>query len=482
MKVLFYEPFAINTPHFERCLELMNVHLEQGDEVTFLGCERSLTACDVNMGNNAFTCKTCISRKNRGLALLNTNLRIDTLTNLQEADQREIEKIKQKEFSSVQELQALYYENFDLGFAVASSLISYTRNARPDLKKNKKLLSELLGSALTVYFSIGNYLKEIQPERLYFFNGRFAILRAALRAAEAQAVDFYIHEVSFTIDKYCLYKNVLPHNIAARSARIKELWEAADPATREAIGASFYHDQSTGNVADPKYHHTKAQAKGRLPEDWDPAKNNIAIFNSSEDEFASIGDEWKLPFYTSQLDGIKRIATSLAANPDKDHFYLRIHPNMKKISGELMAELAELNLPNFTVIPPDSPVDTYGLVASSDKIVTFMSSVGIEAAFRGKPVILLGSNFYRELGSTYNPESHEEVIALLQQTTLPAKDNTGALIYGYYRKMDGISYRFYEPETLFKGKFMGEEINPPVLAQQLGTLFKKIDKLKTSLK
>ena len=155
---------------------------------------------------------------------------------------------------------------------------------------------------------------------------------------------------------------------------------------------------------------------------------------------------------------------------------------MANMKGDTVAYLQQIEAPNFRVIAPDSPISTYEMVRSSDKIVTFLSSVGIEAAFRNKPVILLGNNFYRTLGSTYNPASHENAIQVLLEENLAPKDKMGALMYGYYRKMSGITYKYYEAETLFKGKFKGEKIEAPWLTNNLGTVFKKMHKIKAGLK
>ena len=482
MKVLFYEPFAINTPHFERCLELMQRHLDDGDEVIYLACNGELATCDVNWSHNNFICKSCISRQQQGLSLIDGTIK-NVAFEFLDADQKAIiKKRSEKFYKDIDELKAEKYLDFDFGFATASSLISATRNASPDMKKHAAVVQKLIASTLNVYFSITNHLEKEKADRIYLFNGRFAVLRPAMRAAAKLGIDFYIHEVGANIKKYNLYKNAMPHDIKNRTKDILELWEDANATTRAQIGASFYEDQMKGKVMDPKYHHVKNQKQGLLPDNWDDGKNNICIFNSSEDEFSAIGDEWKLPFYNSQTEGIQQLVLSLSQYDEEVNVYLRIHPNMGNMKGDTVEKLQQIEASNFRVILPDSPISTYEMVRNSDKVVTFLSSVGIEASFREKPVILLGNNFYRSLGSTYNPESHDEAIQLLLNKDLPPLDKTGALIYGYYRKMSGIPYKYYEAETLFKGKFKGTTIEAPVIANTLGTVFKKLDKMKSGLK
>jgi hypothetical protein len=43
MNVTFYAPYAAWAPHFETELELMEMHLEQGDDVTVITCDAALS-------------------------------------------------------------------------------------------------------------------------------------------------------------------------------------------------------------------------------------------------------------------------------------------------------------------------------------------------------------------------------------------------------------------------------------------------------
>jgi hypothetical protein len=56
---------------------------------------------------------------------------------------------------------------------------------------------------------------------------------------------------------------------------------------REKIASQFYLDNLDA-VSHTWFAYTKDQKRDLLPEDWNEKKNNIAIFISSEDEFASI--------------------------------------------------------------------------------------------------------------------------------------------------------------------------------------------------
>ena len=61
-KILIFSPYSLNPPHFETELELAERHLDQGDEVIFLGCSSGLPACDVNSKHRLDKCLACVQR------------------------------------------------------------------------------------------------------------------------------------------------------------------------------------------------------------------------------------------------------------------------------------------------------------------------------------------------------------------------------------------------------------------------------------
>ncbi len=70
---------------------------------------------------------------------------------------------------------------------------------------------------------------------------------------------------------------------------------------------------------------------------------------------------------------------------------------------------------------PESSISTYAMMKHCDRVVSFGSTAGLEAAYWGKPSILAGTSFYRNLGATYNPRTHEDLVALIMAERLPPK-------------------------------------------------------------
>ena len=56
MRILVYTTYAVNTPHFETELEIIQRHLDENDEVTIVECNAELSCCDVNWSHDLSIC------------------------------------------------------------------------------------------------------------------------------------------------------------------------------------------------------------------------------------------------------------------------------------------------------------------------------------------------------------------------------------------------------------------------------------------
>lgn len=470
MKVLLFISYTLSNPHYDTALEIIQNHLDAEDDVTILVCNADLLTCDVNLKHDVFICLDCIMKRIQGLKLLSKAVKIKPIFYfLTKANKEEIRYLK-TDFVDLNELKYFRIDNFDIGYSVLSSLISAIRDCEPDLHKHQDYLQKSLISALAVYRSIQNYLELEKPERVYAFNGRIACMRAVLRACQSKSIDCFIYEVASSIHKYSLFKNTFPHDLDHIHFLIKEAW-ASEPnlLKKEKIAEEFFG--SLFNNKNEIISYTKDQKKGLLPKNWDFNKKNIVIFVSSEDEFAAIDDSHKNPIYKDQLDGIQQILNSV--NLDNEiRIYIRIHPNLKKVKNKQTKQLNSLKYPNLTIIPADSPVSSYAMLIAASKVVTFGSTIGIEATYWGKVSILAGQSFYRNLNSTYNPSTHQELISMLYQDLVP-KSKEGALMYGYYMNTYGIPYKHYQAKGIGQGTFKNVTVKTPIVIKIFSRLFRR---------
>ncbi len=113
-------------------------------------------------------------------------------------------------------------------------------------------------------------------------------------------------------------------------------------------------------------------------------------------------------FTTSMEDWLERTLQYFAGRPDLQ-LVIRVHPGEKLIHGQSMVEVIERVLPilpeHIHVIKPEEDVNTYDLIAAADLGLVYTTTVGLEMAMSGVPVIVVGDTHYRGKGFTLDPES-----------------------------------------------------------------------------
>jgi len=459
MKVLFCAFGSTFKPHFEFELEILLDHLEKGDEVYMVQCLGELKHCWLNLSAKKGKCKYCVEKFNYAFEVLNLPGKIKV--SLPKVDVPR--EAYDREFQNINELINYSYGGFkQLGSGVASIVIDATADHAPDTVENREMISDFIKSSFYAYRSLDTLVKEMKPDLAYVFNGRALNYRAALEVMQNNNVQFFTHERGNSFDKYLLFPNSICHSFALAKKRVLELW-AEDNPDKEKIGREYFERRRAGKTTSWKSY-TKSQTKNLLPKDFDSSKKNITIFNTSISEYVCIPD-LGTTVYPSDNEGIECIARELANKPGY-FLYLRVHPNLKdKKHNTQMREITALskkNIPNFKVIMPWEPVDTYALINASDKVITFGSTVGIEATYWGRPSIQVGTAYHKhDLDVTYSPETHEEVVKLILTDNLPPKPQINAVKCGLMESYAGIKSKYYKPETSVTGTFKGRYLIPP---------------------
>jgi lipid A disaccharide synthetase len=75
---------------------------------------------------------------------------------------------------------------------------------------------------------------------------------------------------------------------------------------------------------------------------------------------------------------------------------------MMDVISRVLPELPEY----IRVISPEEKTNTYDLIAAADLGLVYTTTVGLEIAMSGVPVIVAGETHYRNKGFTLDPEFH----------------------------------------------------------------------------
>ena len=98
---------------------------------------------------------------------------------------------------------------------------------------------------------------------------------------------------------------------------------------------------------------------------------------------------------------------------------IRVHPAELILAGNPSVEIVRDSFPdlpgNVVVIPPESKINTYDLIELSHLGLVYTTTVGMEMAMSGVPVISAGRSHYRGRGFTMDPSTSEEYMEAISR-------------------------------------------------------------------
>jgi len=173
---------------------------------------------------------------------------------------------------------------------------------------------------------------------------------------------------------------------------------------------------------------------GDLPD----AEQLVVFFSSSGDEIVELDLNWA-EHLESQEEAVRALASACAERPGTK-LVVRTHPHMRIKPADDLARWTEM-VEDAGVdlhIDPHSPVDSYALMRKADVVFTYGSTSGVEAAFFGRPVVIMGPSAYDRLGFGKKISTESEIGPCLDNP--PDPNSTAALPYGLMMHRRGFNY------------------------------------------
>lgn len=113
-------------------------------------------------------------------------------------------------------------------------------------------------------------------------------------------------------------------------------------------------------------------------------------------------------FTGSMTEWIRRTMEYFRAHPAYQ-LVIRVHPGEQIGWGPSVYDILLEHLPdlpeNIHLLPADAEVNTYDLIEAADVGLVYTTTVGMEMAMSGLPVIVVGQTHYRNKGFTIDPDS-----------------------------------------------------------------------------
>jgi hypothetical protein len=430
-RILVFSPYALWGNHTIYEETIAKACQARGATVEYLLCD-GLPECDQHWDSKATSsrpldlCQRCQSKAKASLA--NTGFPYRWLGDVvSQAEKAEAfawaQSVPPAEFCEAS------FKETPIGKWVLSSVITYFRQYPPDMNDWHvvSVYRGFLYSAAIVATGIRKYLDANTIDSALLFNGRQSITRVALEIFQQRGIRVLTHERA---EYQRGYLNVKPNAHCMSPEPFKAFWSmwAQVPLNREALDATLKwliqrrYGINLAWIPFNKLSNYDSSLRAKL--NLGPDQRLWALFTSSTDETAS--DPLMQGPYESQDDWVRDVVQWVSSRHDVV-LVIKVHPNLGgndyigKAADELrIYEEMKSSLPvNVRIVMPEDSVSAYALAEEADIGLSFGSTIGLEMAMLGKPVLLASRANY-EYGSRISTLSSKEALPGMLERCLHA--------------------------------------------------------------
>tara|TARA_B100000989_G_scaffold289814_1_gene262192 strand:+ start:17690 stop:19210 length:1521 start_codon:yes stop_codon:yes gene_type:complete len=396
-------------PIFEIELDLIMQELSNNRSVTMMICNGKKNYCIANPKMSKIKCSFCKSRFKKGLNIIKKKFNTKKIKFVEE----KFDHYKTNYKFSNKSLENFKLKKIDFGSAVLGTIITQYKNKNIDIKKYNFIANALLDESMK---TLENFKKIIKCNysKILIFNGRHYNYRPILRYCQLKKINAYSYDYPYhTHNGYLIRKLDFTQNLEKRSIFLKKKTSKLDFNKIKNEGIKFLNNRinkkPTGSF--PVFN---IDQKEILPKNFDLNKINIAIFNVTDFESITINENKKLYLFNDQIQATEFIISKFRGK--NVQFYLRYHPNAyhEKIDIEKY-KLLEKKYSNFSLISPYSKISSHYLIKNSNFVISFGSTVGLEAVFLKKNLITLGPSSYMKFKIDTMPQSKNSLFKIIKK-------------------------------------------------------------------
>ena len=293
-------------------------------------------------------------------------------------------------------------ERWEIGHWVRSSVHTHLRHNVLDLHDPAVVAAyrHYLKAGLLAALGLSRLFARERPAAQLLFNGRMSVTRVALEVAKQRGIRSLVEERATTPGRLSLFEDATCLELTAFDA----LWE-----TWRGLALNAEEIAEVGDYLDSRWRgrSTDVSVFSRAADDaqamyrhlgLDPAKPLWALYTSSLDE--SIDEPRAVGAFPSQGAWIEATIAEAARRPHVQ-LAIRVHPNSgsKKSLGRnpqdaaFFARIATTLPANVRLIGGDDDTSSYTLAAAADLGFVWYSTIGLEMAAIGKPVLRAGASW-----------------------------------------------------------------------------------------
>ncbi len=288
------------------------------------------------------------------------------------------------------------------------------RHNLDDDEDTRFLLREYIASAWNVARKFSLFLDETQPRSVVVFNGQFFPEAVARHVAQHRGLRVITHEVGlqtasafFTDGEATAYSIHIPDDFeltAQQNARLDEYLQQRFQGRFSMAGIEFWPSMRGLDAA--------LLAKAGRFKQIVPVFTNV-IFDTSQphantvfpDMFAWLGD------VLQEIRSHQETMFVIRAHPDET----RTRKESRETVEEWVTQNSVNRLDNVLFIAPKEYLSSYELIQQSKFVLIYNSTIGLEAAIMGKPVLCGGRARFTQYPTVFFPQSINEQRAMLRQ-------------------------------------------------------------------
>lgn len=331
-------------------------------------------------------------------------------------------------------IRALTYRGSGMGQSILQVHPDANTPIRDDYEWPTEYVAQAIRSYAWAYDQAYALIEQRNLTTVVVYNGRFTHDRAVAAAADAHGIRTLYYDTGGYQTDFDL-TTATTHDWQHLQIRMKAMHERWGDAG-DALGAQWFLDRQ---------HHTdpnnsifvSEQKKGHLP-DIPQVENLVVFFSSSGDEIAELDLDWN-EYFLSQENALSQLAHVCREIP-QTALVVRTHPHMRlKPRDDLERWVAAVDAAQPTVhFGPNSSIDSYALMRRARVVFTYGSTSGVEAAFQGIPVVVMGPSAYDTLGCARRITTPHEIREAIE--TPPIPNPQGAIPYGLMMQRRGFTY------------------------------------------
>lgn len=339
-------------------------------------------------------------------------------------------------------IRGMRYRGSDLGRAVLQVAPDRETPVTDDFRWPRRWVQATARSYAWAFDQAHALMSRESVTAVIVYNGRFLHDSAAAGAAEALGLPVLAYDMGGNDTDFDLTIDAT-HDWSALQARMLRLYEEWPEGERDALGSSWFLER-TEHVDPRNSLYVESQRRGSGI-DRPEGGTLVAFFSSSGDEISELDLDWA-EYFHGQPEALMAVADACRQRPECT-LVVRSHPHKRmKPKRDVEDWLQAVNDARPDIhLDPHSAVDSYELMRQADVIVTYGSTTGVEAAFAGKPVIVMGPSAYDELGCADRVRTLEELGRAIDAR---APGNwPGAVAYGLMMRRRGFVYEYVDVDA-----------------------------------